>query len=131
MGNRRQDYRHSFDPAQAPHVELERSSDAACCTGWIADLSVEGMRICFEGSAPALAENERVVARFTLPVHPLQFSLNARVIHLKTESDGYSCGIHFVPSANLDLDARRERAIWQFLLDEQRRVLRKRRQEQR
>ena len=130
MANRRQDYRHSFTPDQAPQVELERCDDGACSTGWIADLSVEGMRICFEGSAPSVAEQDRVLASFSLPVHPLQFSLNARVIHLREEPGCCSCGIHFLPSANPTLDAERENAIWHFLLDEQRRVMRSRRPEQ-
>jgi c-di-GMP-binding flagellar brake protein YcgR len=122
MDNRRQDYRHTFEPAERLHVELTRADGSAVLTGEIVNLSVGGMLVALPHACP-FKPAERCHVQFAIePERPL--AIRAAVVHLAADRAG--AGLRFLPLANLDAGEARERALWRFLLDEQRRARRAR-----
>lgn len=128
MDNRRQNYRHALSAADRIGVELDLPGRRPGLTGAVADLSVSGMRVRLADAEVYLPVEERLIARFALPGSEGPVTLSAAVAYTQTHNDARFCGIRFLPSTNPLADETRERLIWRYLLDEQRKDLRRRRQ---
>jgi hypothetical protein len=127
MENRRQDYRHTFAPNERPSVLLESLSSQTSLEGEIDNLSTEGMRIRFAEKVE-LPSAEQLMVTFVLPLPTGLLTIKSAVVYSLSLADDGCCGIHFLSSGNSESDLFRERTIWRFLTEEQRKFLRSRRQ---
>jgi hypothetical protein len=118
--NRRHDYRHTFPPDDRLRVELSTPSGRPLSAGQIVNLSVGGMAVDLGEEAVRLAEDEPVRAHFAIPHGLRRFALEPAVVH----TGGGPLGLRFLPLADAAAQDERERALWVFLLDEQRRLRR-------
>jgi len=118
MENRRQDYRHAFPPGERFAVQLEAPGGRWSATGEVVDLSLGGMAVRLDAPAAAFGVDDRILARLRVP-SPL--ALNAAVAH--AGEGGRRLGLRFLSSASGAADGTRERVLWAFLLDAQRRAL--------
>jgi hypothetical protein len=119
MHNRRNDYRHPFAPEDRLRVELT-SARGSCVIGEIADLSIGGL--AYEGDvAFPLVPDEQVTAHFAIPHGLRRFAIPATVVHDR----GDRFGLHFLPLEDDEAQEDRDKALWVFLLDEQRRERRR------
>jgi hypothetical protein len=126
MENRRQNYRHAFAPDALLPVSIQRGTGGPFWKGWALDLSVTGTRVRLEDSAQHLAANDRVVLRMALPRQSERLQMHGMVIHYSLDEQHETYGIEFLPSLSSSADELRERLIWTFLLQEQRRVIKQR-----
>ena len=123
MENRRQDYRHIFRPHERRQVQMSAAA-AGTLRGELLDLSLGGVRVRLPGGAPPLKPQER--CRVQLEVDSDQALLfDAEVIHREPDPEA-SCGLRFLPLVDVNAWELRERRLWKFLLEEQRRLRRQR-----
>jgi len=121
--NRRQDYRHNFPPDDRLQVELS-SAEGDRSTGQIADLSIGGLAYLGDVSF-RLDSDEPITAHFAIPHGLRRFAISASVVH----DAGDRIGLHFLPLDDEEAQEERDKALWVFLLDEQRRERRRMRGE--
>ena len=119
--NRRRDYRHPFLPTDTRPVDLELLAHPATTMGEILDLSLGGMRVRLDKKVDPPKPNDRLRVRSAIPGMDSSLGLASVVVHSQTTPDGHFCGIHFLSSTNPTADDGREKALWRFLMDEQRR----------
>lgn len=129
MDNRRQTYRHAFDPEEALHIEAVFRSPRLTLPGRAVNLSITGLLGLF---APAFASVKleqmltvRLLGGSSTPPVNLELATPGRIKHIEHTTDGVLLGILFSPLANPVTDAQRERALGRFLMQEQRRQRRK------
>ncbi len=120
MENRRKNYRHSFPPAEGRHVDLELPARRGTTTGEILDLSIGGMRIRLDKGVDPPKPNDMLRVRSAIPGMDARHGLASAVVYSRTTQDGHYCGIQFLSSTNPIADESREKALWRFLMDEQR-----------
>lgn len=116
MENRRQHYRHEFAPTRHIAVELRAEADRIKLLGSLINLSISGM--CVYALSMRKDLSNRWVATLPLAVAPL--TLEAERVYVR-DADRACCGFRFVDEADAGAAEEREKAIWKFLLDEQRR----------
>ena len=122
MDNRRQDYRHVFEPHQHRTAALT-SHAAKSVRGEIVDLSVGGMRLRMTERTVPLRPRERIRVQFSLDGdQPL--SVDAEVVYATADAEAH-CGMHFLRLADAQANDARERKLWGFLLEEQLRARRR------
>jgi hypothetical protein len=124
VSNRRNDYRHQFAPDDRLRVELSSPGSRRRAVGQMANLSVGGLAFLGDGSF-RLDPAAPVVAHFAIPHGLRRFAIPSAVVH--TAADGI--GLRFLPLEDPVAQEEREKALWVFLLDEQRRERRLRRAE--
>jgi c-di-GMP-binding flagellar brake protein YcgR len=129
MENRRNDYRHTFPPDDRLSVELRTSRARGTLTGQIVNLSVSGMSVVLDDDTALVHPDERCRATFSIPHGLRRFTLESAVIHTCPTAAGGQFGLHFLPLDDADAQEEQEKAIWVFLLDEQRRLRRQTRGE--
>jgi c-di-GMP-binding flagellar brake protein YcgR len=112
MENRREHYRHEFAPTRRFLVRLEAATIEATLQAELVNLSVGGMCVY----APSLKANAPEDWRIMLPLQAGAEPLTIAAKRIHKRSDGGCCGFRF-----LDVTEERDKAIWQFLLAEQRR----------
>ncbi len=125
MEIQRKDYRHSFPPDERIRVDLEFSGPRTLLHGEIVNLSVGGMRVQFVDPVPPLKPRGRLVARASIQKEQVDLSLPSSVVYAEHSDEISFCGLQFLSSANRTLDESRERTVWRFLLEEQRRLRRR------
>ena len=125
MENRRQTYRHNFDPEEILSVELHLPGKQGVHVCELLDLSLGGMRIRIPQPPAELREGESITARLLGREAPnpvvLSLALPAQIVHLRQEGDAFHCGLRFLPTASPSTNDRIERTLASFLLAEQRR----------
>lgn len=121
MDNRRADYRHAFRPHERPAIAVH-VRDAAC-RGEIVDLSLRGMAIQLESPVP-LTPHDRIHAEIEIPGDE-KLSLMGEVIH-RAQPSSRQFGMRFLLPADLNAAESRDRVLWRFLMQEQRRQRRER-----
>jgi hypothetical protein len=126
VNNRRNDYRHPFAPDDRLRVELSAWGGRPFVTGQIANLSVGGIACVAEGKF-RLDPARPVVAHFAIPHGLRRFAIRCAVVHAGAGREGDPVRLHFLPLDNPVSQEEREKALWVFLLDEQRRDRRMRR----
>ncbi len=125
MENRRQAYRHAFEPQETLRAELHRPGQRAVLSGDVLDLSLGGLRIRLQQTSSSLGIGDSVVTRLlgrdsSAPVE-LGLILPSQVVSLLEGGNGCYCGLRFLPIADLRVNEDIERQLSRFLLDEQRR----------
>ena len=128
MTNRRNYYRHHFTGPDRLWVLLEPSLERHPFQGEIIDLSVDGMRVRLASSASSPALDSAIIARPCIPAMEVPLGMNARVVYDALVGNQRDLGLQFLSSANPALDEKRQNVIWHYLLDQQRRTLRARRE---
>ncbi|HTU19768.1 MAG TPA: PilZ domain-containing protein [Gemmataceae bacterium] len=125
MENRRQTFRHAFDPEEALRVELHLPGKPGVHACELLDLSLGGMRIRLPQKLPELQVGDSVTARLIGREAPnpvvLGLALPARIVYLRQHDDACLCGLQFLPTASPSTNERIERTLASFLLAEQRR----------
>ncbi|HKI35959.1 MAG TPA: PilZ domain-containing protein [Gemmataceae bacterium] len=128
MNNRRNDYRHPFAVDDRLRVELTAAGGRRLAAGQIVDLSVGGL--AYLGDAPIrLDPAHPVVVHFAIPHGLRRLAIPAAVVYTGAEEEGSPFGLRFLPLDDADAQEERDKALWVFLLDEQRRERRRRRGE--
>jgi c-di-GMP-binding flagellar brake protein YcgR len=119
MENRRKDYRYHFPHPAGLRAELASQGRVPFrASGEIMDLSVAGAGLRLPGDLPKILDGSWLV-RLSLPgERPL--SLNAALVHRVAQNS--TLGFRFLPLVDPVAQQRRERVIWRFLLDEQRKM---------
>ncbi|HEX5271925.1 MAG TPA: PilZ domain-containing protein [Gemmataceae bacterium] len=126
MSNQRNDYRHDFAPDDRLRVELSWVGGAAFAVGQIVNLSVSGLACVVEGDSH-LDRGRRVVAHFAIPHGLRRFAISCEVMYAGTGQESDPIRLRFLPLATPSAQEERDKALWVFLLDEQRRDRRLRR----
>jgi len=127
MENRRQDFRHIFLPARRPRVELQLAHLGTTFKCQVIDLSVGGMRIrCDKDQCLPRETKDQVVARIT-QVSPagagFRLELLSALVHSEPHENARDYGLRFLPATRPSAAESRDKAIWRFLIGEQRRRL--------
>lgn len=130
--NKRNDYRYSFTRPERLPVQLSFSREPAITLpGVILNLSVGGMALLLEKPSHLLdPETEpTVVAEFQLPQDStsLAVSIQCRLVHQEEVGKQHLCGLRFLPLPDPEEEKARDKQIWLYLMDQQRRLLRARR----
>ncbi|HTU23710.1 MAG TPA: PilZ domain-containing protein [Gemmataceae bacterium] len=125
MENRRQTYRHSFEPDQVLRAELYRPGQRAVLACDVLDLSLGGMRARLRQLVGSLNIGDFLVARLlgrdaSAPVD-LSLSMPSQVVTLVQRDEEWHCGLRFLPIADPRANDEIERTLSRFLLSEQRR----------
>lgn len=121
MSNRRNDYRHTFAPDDRLRVELYDAGGPRLAVGQVVNLSLGGMAVDLGDTPFRLDPAHAVSARFSIPHGLRRFALASAVVHTHPTAEGGQLGLRFLPLDDLGAREERERALWVFLLDEQRR----------
>lgn len=122
MDNRRDDYRFAFPAHERLAVECQ-TPPTESCGAEIVDLSVTGMRVQLHDAHPTLAPGQRLLLKFALG-HAEAMTMPAVVVHRGVERRG-ELGVRFLPVADVETQEAREKALWVFLLEEQRKSRRR------
>lgn len=128
MENRRQTFRLTFVPQEAPRVEIYPREKQAGFEGELLDLSVAGMRVRLRGLVP-LRTGDTITARLLAWKGPapaeLSLTLPARIVHREPVGEDTLLGLHFQPTADPATNENIERTLFGFILAEQRRQRRR------
>lgn len=122
MENRRNEFRHIFPLNDQLRVELASVYLPRMITGQVVDLSVAGMAVDLGEQALWLREGIYCLAHFNIPHGLRHFALESQVISTRQGTGHGRLGLYFLPLPDLERQEERERLLWEFLLDEQRRV---------
>lgn len=131
MENRRKDFRHRFDagerievvlsPKRRIDVKLSSPDHPEIRAGQIHNLSLHGMLIVLAKNLPPLAIKESVLTCFILPKTGDRLTIEAVVVRTQVISGETYYGCQFIPLAYREDQQKREKLLWQYLLNEQRR----------
>jgi len=127
MESRRNYYRHCFEQGQGPAARLEAIGSKVRGLGEVTDMSLEGVRIRVTAGDFQLGRHDQFRIELTLPRQRQALSIRARLIHVETKADKTFAGFQCLPSMDPAADKALQAQIWQFLLEEQRSMLRARR----
>lgn len=121
MEDRRRSYRFHFSAPERPSVRLERTHPRAVLQAQLVDLGVEGMRMLLPDTTAALHLDERWLSHLELPRLAKPLTVTGSVVYLERVGADLHCGIHFLPLLVPAASDERERTLWKFLMEEQRR----------
>jgi len=118
MENRRQHYRHEFAPTRVFVVRLQSVDGDSTLQGELLNLSIGGMCVY----APALKEKpaQKWIATLPLGAENETVSIPAKRVYVRN-ADTACYGFRFLEDADVEAAEAREKAVWSFLLNEQRR----------
>ena|SRR5208282_3916440 len=125
MENRRQYYRHLFTPGRRLRVQLGLPGSGARYNGEVIDLSIGGMRVRLKDAIQPVPGDDQLLAEISRKSGAeveFQLGLTADIVHSEAHADTRDYGIRFLPVQNAAASETRERAIWRFLIQEQRRT---------
>ena len=125
MENRRQTYRHSFEPAKRPRAELYRPGGrhtVLACE--VLDVSLGGMRARLLQLLGSLDIGDSLVTRLLGRAAPspvdLNLSIPSQVVYRELHKEEWHFGLRFLPIADTRAHEFIERKLSHFLLSEQR-----------
>jgi c-di-GMP-binding flagellar brake protein YcgR len=117
MENRRQHYRHEFAPTRPMSVRLESAHAKRAINGDLINLSIGGMCVY----AAALQADDATAWTVVLELDKDSPALTIAAQRVNARNgDRAFCGFRFLEENNVEAADEREKAIWKFLLDEQR-----------
>jgi hypothetical protein len=125
MDNRRADYRHPFALRERFEVELESVLHSQTVAGRLIDLSVGGMKVHLLDQQTPVPDSW--ITRAYVPELPGSPVLLGTIVYCRPGAEGGICGVRFLPLADSKANDARDKVIWRFLLDQQRRLVRQRR----
>ncbi len=120
MSNRRSDYRHHFAPDDQLRVELVWPAGRRAI-GQIRDMSVGGIGVTLDDPSCRFPPTDPVSAHFGIPHGLRRFALASTVVHRSVDGESRQFGLRFLPLDDIEAQEARDKALWVFLLDEQRR----------
>jgi c-di-GMP-binding flagellar brake protein YcgR len=125
MENRRQTYRHPFEPKEVLRAELRRSEDDPVLACEVLDLSLGGARVRLRKQVGPLNVGDAFVIRLLgrgapAPVQ-LNLSIPSQIVFVAQYDKEWHCGLRFLPSADVRVNDHVEQTLSRFLLAEQRR----------
>ena len=123
MDNRRHHFRFDFPAAERLAVEVTASNSATPLTGAITNLSIGGLAVNLTDASLAPKSGEKFYLKFSLPT--MRLTLPADLVHAASQHEPHF-GFRFLPSAEASMLEAREKVLWSFLLDAQRRQRRAR-----
>lgn len=119
MDNRRECYRHPFPPDEPLPVKVEDPAHGKSWEGQLVDLSVTGMCVRVPVATPTALPAARATAKLYLdPAQSL--SVPVRLVHAQSKGPGLF-GFEFIESVDPRTNEMREKKLWAFLLQQQRR----------
>lgn len=125
MENRRQNYRHSFEPEQVLRGELYRPGQRLVLPCDVLDLSLGGMRARLREFVGSLNNGDFFITRLLGRNDPvpiaLSLSIPSQVVSLEQSDEESHLGVCFLPLADPRANDHIERMLSRFLLAEQRR----------
>lgn len=134
MDNRRKHYRHHFNaserlgvdlsPRRRIRVELDSADRRPQIVGQIFNLSLSGMLVRLTDPAASLENDDQLTASFAIPPGPARLVVDSVVVHSRKHEDGIYYGLRFLPLIDPAANDEREKVLWQFLTEEQRRQMR-------
>jgi c-di-GMP-binding flagellar brake protein YcgR len=124
MDNRRRYYRHSFIGPPLLQATLSSAGGPESRRGEIVNLSVGGMALRLEDQTFLASASQWTIGVCLNRDTPLL--LQATLVHQATDNNP-SYGFQFHSLAETHANEEREKVIWSFLLDEQRKARRQRR----
>ncbi len=127
MENRRQSLRHYYPAAERFPVTLKLVDRHAELNALLLDLGLEGMRVRLEDEPPPLCLDQSLLAHLELPGLAESLSVTCAVVYLERIGSAQECGLRFLPLLLPAANDRRERLLWKYLMNEQRRTRKKRR----
>jgi hypothetical protein len=122
--NRRETYRFTFPPGEAPRIEVLTGRQRALSGAVLINLSLGGVLV----RAPAghLQVGDAVVVRLQDRTTPTPVRLNvsvpAVVAYLAAHGDDALAGLHFLPAVSPAATSLREALLSHFIVEEQRRI---------
>jgi c-di-GMP-binding flagellar brake protein YcgR len=128
MDNRRANYRHAFAFRENIEVELESALTRTTFAGQLRDLSTGGMKVWLFDCPPPVSSSEPWITRASVPGLARVYA-RATIVYQQPAVDGACCGVRFLPLADPRATEAREKLIWQYLLEQQRRPIRQRQRE--
>ncbi|HZZ78302.1 MAG TPA: PilZ domain-containing protein [Gemmataceae bacterium] len=117
MQNRRQHYRHEFGPTRLFKVWLQAAQGATVVEAEVINLSTGGL--CVFSPELRSANPSDWVATIALDTETQPLNVPVQRVYAR-HNEQACCGFQF-QSMGAEADEERERAIWRFLLREQRR----------
>lgn len=134
MDNRRRHYRHQFSagerlgvdlsPRRRIRVELDLQDRKSAVIGQIFNLSLSGMLVRLTDPAASLLKDDQLIASFAIPPRQDRLAVEAVVVHTRKFEDGIYYGLQFFPLPDPAANDERNKVLWQFLTEEQRRQMR-------
>ena len=119
---RRRNYRHTFQDSLAAEILVSGRPPARRAR--IVNLSLGGTVFVLEDQTIRLHADTWLIVRFKIPSG--QFDYPARVIHNRLQETTVEHGAEFLPLSDARINQVRERSLWAFLIEEQRRAVRTR-----
>ena len=124
MDNRRSSFLCAIPLAERLEVELLMAGSAASLQGTIVDLSISGMAVSLADPTKVGQLGQRCQARFVIPPGT-RFTLPAVLVHAAEPNEPH-LGFQFLSHPDPALLAAREKTLWNYLLEAQRRRRRER-----
>jgi hypothetical protein len=118
--NRRNDYRHAFRPFDRISVELQTQGAIRPVVGEVLDLSLGGMKVRIKECNLPLFSRDALTAHSIIPGINAATGLKATVVYCRSTGEGQYVGLQFVGSSEAAVNEDREKAMWLYLLDQQR-----------
>lgn len=122
--NRRDAYRHDFTLLERLPVKLASLDCAAILTGTIVNLSLGGMTVVLDLAWHEPESGDQLIAQFSLTTGKPHQRIDCSVIHVRRQGERPLVGLQFLPMEDAAKERARDKALWKFLLTEQRRRLR-------
>ena len=119
--NRRESYRCPLPEDCRLRVQLDTPMRRSCFTGVITDMSTTGASVLLDGTPAIPLELDTVTARFRIPGIFSPLTVNSSIVRRTEEEDGIYLRLEFLPLAIPSAAESRDKILWSFLLDEQRR----------
>jgi PilZ domain-containing protein len=121
--SKRSDYRHTFGPRERPVIGVAVSGRPPYLRGRILNLSLRGALIEICDPAGLLKDAGWAVVRFEIPDAALEY--HCRIVYAAPGDGLPQFALRFIRLLDPRDNARRERTLWRYLLEEQRRQIRK------
>jgi hypothetical protein len=122
--NRRANYRHRFSRRERIPVEVKLVGMPLPLVGETVDLSIGGIQVWFADQGLSLRVADPILVTPEVPGAGSVLTLHGEVVYCHSQRKGYCSGIQFLSSVDPAVQENREKLIWRFLLDEQRRARR-------
>jgi hypothetical protein len=120
--SKRSTYRHTFALKERPAIDIAVSGRPPFLRGKILNLSLGGALVEVRDRARLLKEGSWVVLRFDILDGPTEY--HARTIYAGS-GDNAQFGFRFVRLIDPTENTSRDKALWRYLLEEQRGQIRK------
>lgn len=124
--NRRQDYRHRFEPDGQLPAEVLSAQRHEPLAGEIVNLSVSGMLVRVDYLTIPFTPDEQLIVSVKSPEDNFHLTVRTELVHKRVQDGSRYYGLRFLRPISPAASASRDDQVWRFLLEQQRRTLRRR-----